>query len=403
MAAGPAAALAAALALTVALSSGALGIGWTAPARVTDSRPSELTALHELTSVPGALHLVHARIGPKPADDRVVYQRSTNGARTWSREQILFRSTKADPAVVPNLAIAAEDQLVAVAWRTRGDHGSSLWIRRSEDGGRTWKPRQLLAQNGQPRGIGVPALSVAGGRVIAAWTLRSKGKVLARRSTDGARTWGKPVTLGTTHLSIDCDRATLDGLVGLGASGDTVHLAWSDGKDGACLSNKLLVRTSRDGGRTWGAARTASTTKTYGWPEVTARGPYLLISLQEPDGGFTIVRSRNSGRTFKEHGFTPAKDRALGAADVLLPGGATAWLVYADVLYDANDVASSRIRFRTSHDRGATWSAGQTVVDTASKLRQAANLAAAGSKPVILFQTGKPDGSTADIVAVRAR
>ena len=93
----------------------------------------------------------------------------------------------------------------------------------------------------------------------------------------------------------------------------------------------------------------------------------------------------------------------MGAADVLLSGGATAWLVYADVLYHGNDVASSRIRFRTSHDRGATWSAGRTVVGTATKLRQAANLGANGSKPVILFQTGTTNGSTTDIVAVRAR
>ena len=59
-----------------------------------------------------------------------------------------------------------------------------------------------------------------------------------------------------------------------------------------------------------------------------------------------MVRSKDSGRTFTERAFAPTGDRALGAADVLLPGGDAAWLVYADIGYDRDDVADSRIRFR---------------------------------------------------------
>jgi len=395
-------ALVAGFALTLVLAAGALGLDWTSPQRVTDTRPSQLTALHELAGSDGALHLVHGRLGPRPVDDRLLYQRSSRGGATWSEETILFASSAANRFLVPNFAIVADGDLVVVAFRTRGD-GTSLWSRRSEDGGKHWRPKQLLDDTRLQRGIGVPALSISGETVVAAWTNRSNGRILLRRSTDGARTWSPARVMGSSDLSIECEDTLLDGLVGLAASGRVVHLAWSDGKDGACLSNALRLRTSRDGGRTWSAQRTASTGRTFGWPELTARGAHLLMTLQEPDGGFILVRSKDGGRTFTERAFAATGDRALGAADVLLPGGDVAWLVYADLGYDRDAVEDSRIRFRISDDRGKTWGPGTTVVGTTDKLRQAANLAANGARPVVVFQSGRLDGSTADIVVVRAK
>ncbi len=396
-------AVVAGLALTVMFTGAAMGLAWTSPTRVTESRPSRLSSLHELAGSADALHLVHARVGPRPKDDRVIHQRSPDGGASWSVERTLFLSTDADRILVPNLAIAARADLVVVAWRTRGDDGTSLWVRRSEDGGRSWRPRQRLAETSLQRGLGVPALTVTGRTVIAAWTNRANGRILLRRSADGARSWADARVLGDTRLSIDCADEVLDGLVGLDAWAGTVHLAWSDARQGACLTNALRVRTSTDDGRTWRAARTASTQRTYGWPEVTVRGRSLLMTLQRPDGGFVVVRSRDGGTTFTERTFAALDDRALGAADVLLPGGDAAWLVYSDVAYEGDEVATSRLRFRVSDDRGRTWRPGTTVVGQADKLRQAANLAASGGKPVVVFQSGRVDGSTADILAVRAR
>jgi hypothetical protein len=390
--------------LAIVLGSAALGSGWTSPARVTPIKGSGLSSLHELASSSTALHLVHGRIGPGVQDDRLVYQRSTNGGASWSRERPIFSSTRADRSLVLNFAVAASDDVVIVAWRARGPGGTALYIRRSIDGGTTWRPPLRLAKTPLARGLGVPALAVTGDTAIAAWTDRDTGDIVVRRSTNRGGVWGDPRVLGRSQLSIVCaDDPVVDGLVGLGATGRTVHLAWSEGPQGSCISNALRVRTSFDGGRTWGPARRASTQRTYGWPEVVARGKRMLMSLQRPDGAFVIVRSTDAGRTFTERVFLPSGDKALGAPDILMPGGSRAWLVYTDITYRGDDVATSRLRYRQSTNSGASWGVASDVVGTAPRLRQATNIAARGSRPVVVYQSGRVDGSTSDIMVVRAR
>lgn len=387
-------------ALALVVAAPAVGITWSAPVRVTPVRGSELSALHELAAGGGRLHLAYARLGPETRDDTVVYQRSSNGGVTWSRATELFGSTSAERIVTPNLAVAAAKDQVVVAWRTRGTQGTSLWIRRSTDGGSTWKARQRLFQADGQRTLGTPAVSLVGDTLVVATTNRATGNVLLRRSADGGASFGPSRVMGRTHLSIDCQEPVIDALVGLGASGDTVHLAWSDAKAGSCIASELEVRTSRDDGVTWKQARVASTQRTYGWPELAVRGDTLLITLQRPDGALVITRSTDGGRTFDDIVMKPSGDRALGAADVLLPSKDTAWLVYADVAYRGNDIASSRVRIKTSTNGGRTWGTASDVLGSAAKLRQAVNVAAYAAKPVVVLSAGPTNGSTADIVAV---
>jgi hypothetical protein len=390
-------------ALSILLAAPALAAEWSDPVRVTPTRGSALSSLHELAAGGGRLHLADARLGPKAADDRVVVQRSSTRGATWSKEYAIFRSSSTDRIVIPNLAVAASGDTVVVAWRTRGPRGGSLWVRRSTDGGGAWGPRIRLFASDAQRGIGTPALSIAGDTVVAAWTDRATGRVLLRRSANGGASFGSARLIGRTHLSIDCQDEVLDGLVGLAAAGRTIHVAWSDAKAGSCLTNRLLVRTSRDAGVTFRNARLASEQRTYGWPELAARRDRLLVGLQRPDGSIVIVRSTDGAQTFTERLLRPPDDRALGAADLLLPGGSTAWIAYADVAYQGNDVRSSRIVFRSSSDAGRTWSKGEAVVGFAPRLREATNIAASGGRPVIVFNSGRTDGKAADIVAVHPR
>jgi hypothetical protein len=394
-----------ALLLLASLAVPGRGAEWTPPDRVTPRDGSSLTALHEVAAAGSALHLVHARIGPDARDDRLAYQRSVDGGASWSAERTLFASTGQDRYLIPNLALDADGSSVLVAWRVRGPDGTRLFARWSPDGGATWSARRELAATSRIRGIGVPAVSVEAGTGIVAWTDRGDGDIALRRTVDAGATWGERRVLGRSLLSITCagDPVT-DGLVGLASAGATVHLAWSSAQQGACISNGVQVRTSRDGGRTWGAARTATSTRSYGWPELAAAGSRLLFSLQRPDGGLVVVRSRDGGRSFAEERFPAgSRDRALGAADVLLPRGSIAWIVYADITYEGDAVDGSRLRFRTSRDGGASWGPASTIVSYARKLRQAANLAVAGGTPVVVFQSGPVDGSDRDIFATRAR
>ncbi len=392
-----------ALLLLVATAGGAAAWDWTSPRSVSRARESRLTSLHEVAAASGRIHLVHARIGPDPRDDRLLYQRSTDGAATWTPERTLFASTDADRFITQNLAVAASGDRVLVAWRVSGPARTSLLVRRSTDGGSTWKPAQRLATTTKKRGLGVPALAISGEVALLAFTDRTDGRLLLRRSSDGGGTWGDARRLGSSRLTIECGRRVLDALPGLAITGSRVHLAWSDGAPGACLPTVLRVRTSGDGGRTWADGRIASRTTTYGWPELAARGRLLIAGLQRADGSFVVVRSGDGGRTFSERRFKPAKGRALGAADVLLPGGSTAWVVWADLAYDGDRVTSSRVRFAASRNGARSWGTPVTVVPVGRRLREATNLVEGDDRPVIVYQSGPRDATTADITAVRAR
>jgi hypothetical protein len=380
------------------------GSGWTTPERVTARRGSALTALHELASSHGALHLVHARIGPEGRDDRLVYQRSSDGGRDWSAERTLFASTAASRVLIPNLAIAADGDLVVVAWRARGPGGTTLFARRSEDGGDSWRHTQTIEVTSAQRGLGVPAVAVTDDVAVVAWTDRTGGEVRVRRSTDGGAGYGPVRSLATTGLSITCGGEPIrDGLVGLAAAGESVHLAWSDAPDGRCIATRILVRTSVDAGATWRSPRTMTDARTFGWAELAARGMRLLASVQAPDGSLVLMRSGDGGATFGERRVRPIDGHGLGAGDVLLPGGPVAWLAYPDLRYDGDDVRSSRVRLRSSSNGGATFGAPVDAITGGPKLREAPNLGVHAGRPIVLVSSAELDGSGIDIVGVRAR
>jgi hypothetical protein len=383
----------------------ALGAGWTSAHRVSPRNGSTLTSAHELASAGDTLHLVHTRTGPHKADDSVVYQRSGNGGASWTKESALWWSGSTYDAVIPNLAIAARGALVVAVFRVRGSHRAALFARVSHDDGTSFAPRVAIATVRSGRGLGVPAVAIGDANaILVAWTDRASHHVRIRRSTDGGKSFGGAVTVASSALSIDCtDPSVVDGLVGLAAAGSTIHVAWSEAHGGACIADRVRIRSSRDDGRTWGKPHLVTGTSTFGWPELSALRGRLLVSLQRPDGSLVLARSTDSGRTFRQQMFKAPAKRELGAADVALIEGGRAWLVYPDLAYHGVKVASSRLRFRMSDDSGRTWQPGTTIVSDATRLRQAPNLGAWHGKPVVLFGSGPVDGSFSDIWSLRAR
>ena len=217
--------------LAVLLPAAAFAGGWTTLKRVTDERSSRLDSLHQLSADRGQLHLVHPRTGPA----RPTTASSTSAPRTaappGATSDALFSATRDLRHVVPNLALAARGDVVAVAWRVHGPRRHTLFVRVSRDGGDSFASPEIVFSTRNKDGIGVPAVAVGGaGRLVTvAWTDRAKGRVRVRTSRDAGRTFGDARTVGRTGLSIDCRERLTDGLVGLVASKRIVHLAWSRG------------------------------------------------------------------------------------------------------------------------------------------------------------------------------
>lgn len=378
------------------------GADWTAGRRVNNSG-ARLDSMHQLAAAGGKLHLIHPRIGPNATDDRVLYQRSSDGGASWTRERALWTATNQRREVVPNLAVGARGDTVAVAWRAAGPEEHALFVRVSRDGGDTFGPRTQLFATAKRHGIGVPAVAVGKEVVGVTWTNRANGRIKIRTSKNGGRSYGPAKTLGKTGLSIDCRSQLTDGLVGIAANDRSLHVAWSQGPRRKCLASTIKVRTSLDRGRSWSPRRTITDKRSYGWPELAARGKTVVATVQSPTGGIITARSARNGRNWSDKLYKAPKGHSLSAADVALLPKRKAIITYVKERVRKDRLISTRVVSRRSPDDGANYRAPKSVTSEARLLRMAPNVAANGKKVTIVVQSGRMDGSPRNVFSSRLR
>ncbi|HEY9760346.1 MAG TPA: sialidase family protein [Oculatellaceae cyanobacterium] len=125
-----------------------------------------------------------------------------------------------------------------------GNQSSDVFITESEDGGKTWSaPVQISEALGRSSH---PSLFVEkSGALDVAWSSGDGDPdVYFSRSTDGGKTWAKPVDVSNTPGS-STEPA-------LAASSDgTLHMVWCDTSKGA-RNKDVYYSYSKDLGKTWG-------------------------------------------------------------------------------------------------------------------------------------------------------
>lgn len=376
------------------------GAEWTGLRRVSDSGGTRLDSLHQLVADRGDLHLVQPRVGPGVSDDRVYYQRSSDGLK-WSSERTLFSSTSQRRHVIPNLAIDARANVVAAAWRVNGPGENMLFIRVSRDGGQSFGVRDEIFATKSGKGIGVPAVAVGDDFVAVAWTDRANGKIKLRISRDDGRTFKGTSTLGRTALSIDCRKRISDGLVGMAAAGRWLHVAWSHAPRRSCHADAVKVRSSSNRGKGWSPRRTITRKRNYGWPELDARGKTVMATVQSPTGGVIVARSGRNGRNWRDSMIRAPKGHSFSAADVTLLSKNKALMTYVDERIRKSKLVGTKVVSRRSADDGRRFKALKTVAPSAKRLRMAPNIAATGKRATIVVQSGPLDGSPRNIYASR--
>jgi hypothetical protein len=376
---------------------------WTGLKRVSDTGGSRLDSLHQLAADRGQLHLVHPRIGPNRTDDRIVYQRSRDNGGKWTPEQTVFVSSNKHRHVVPNLALDARGGVVALAFRVKGPEGDSLFVRTSRNDGATFGVKQEVFVTTSGGGIGVPAVAVGNDFVAVAWTDRRNGRIKLRVSRDDGRTFGKTKVLARTKLSIDCKNRMTDGLVGLAASDKRLHLAWSHAPKRACQASAIRTRTSTDRGADWSKTRTLTKRRTYGWPELDARGRTVVATVQSPTGGLVLARSGRNGKGWQDRLLKAPRGFSFSAADITLLPNKKALLTHVTERVKRNRLLNTKVVSRRSPDDGRSWNKPKTVADRAQRLRMAPNVAANSTKVSIVVQAGPLDGSPRNLFVSRLR
>ncbi len=379
------------------------GADWTGLDRVSSNGGTRLDSLHQAAASSDVVHLAHPRIGPRKADDKVVYQRSTDDGRSWTGERLLFKAGNRFRKVVPNLAVAARGPMVAVAFRVSGPKGHTLFVRVSRDGGRSFGGRISLFSTRKSTGIGVPAVAIGKDVIAVTWTNRANGEIKFRLSRNDGKSFQGARTLGKTRVSIDCNKDVTDGLVGIAANDKSVHIAWSDAGKRQCYADDIKVRTSLDRGANWSPTRSITERDSFGWPELDARGKTVIATVQSTSGAVIVSRSAKNGRNWREKVFTPPAGHIFSAADVtLLPKG-RAVLSYVKERLKKGKLYSTRLITRRSPNDGATWNPPKPVTDEARRLRMAPNVVNDKSRLTIVVQSGDLDGKPRHIFATRLR
>jgi hypothetical protein len=167
-------------------------------------------------------------------------------------------------------AVAASGSVVLVAWTGAGPDAGEILIRRSDDGGRSFGP--AAAVSGTDRPSLNPTLAADGERFYVAWLEQEPdgNSLLLRASDDGGLTFGPAVSLAGPELAGPS--------AALAAAGGLVHAAWEHGDD---ETGEVLVRSSGDGGRSFGAAQAVNVGHAYGEPHVAAAGTAVWVSWDD--------------------------------------------------------------------------------------------------------------------------
>ncbi|MBO0869532.1 MAG: exo-alpha-sialidase [Micromonosporaceae bacterium] len=260
--------------------------------------------------------------------------------------------------------------------RVSGGGASNIGWATSTDGGATWSHGYLPGITGNAGGSfgQVSDASVAYDARHNVWLISTIGingssvVVLTSRSTDGGLTWGNPVTTATGDNDknwIVCDDTATSPHYG------NCYTEY----DIAGSGDSLRMRTSTDGGATWGAALAPSGLQRAGLggqPVVLANGDVIVPYLSLADT-IRFFRSTNGGTSWGSTALIASvshhtvagglREEALPSAEV--DGAGTVYVAWADSRFrsggSSNDIVVAKSTSET------TWAAPVRVpIDTTS-------------------------------------
>jgi sialidase-1 len=286
---------------------------------------------------------------------------------------------------IPSAIVTKRGTLLAFAEGRRsgaGDAGDiDQLLRRSQDGGRSWTPVQVIGDNG-PNTFGNPC-AVVDARTGTIWLLTTQNRgtdrekdiiagtsegtrtVWAMHSDDDGGTWSAAVEITRSVKAPDWTwYATGPGIGIQTSSGRLVIPAnHAEGRTGVHRSHLIF---SDDGGRSWtlGASADAGTNESQ---VVELADGRLLLNMRnhppKPENFRMVARSDDGGRTLS----TAVPDRAL-----VEPPAQASLIRYTSEkaegrnrLLFANPASTARERMtvRVSYDEGVTWPVSRVIHD----------------------------------------
>jgi hypothetical protein len=260
------------------------GISWGPDVRFTNNPLSSWRPC--IASNGPVIHIVWGE--EEPGNFEIYYKRSTDNGLTWSANtRLTFDSGR---SWAPSMAI--NGNIIHVVWEESRNGNEEVYYKRSIDAGLTWGSDTRLTFDSS--GTLYPSVAVSGNIVHVVWYDFRTGRrtVFYKRSTDGGVNWSTDTQL--TFAFAESYNPSV------GVSGQTVHVAWHDLRDG---NEEIYYKRSTDGGISW--EQDVRITNTYGiswYPSMAVLSESVHLAWYDnSDGNYEIyyTRSTNGGTNWQ--------------------------------------------------------------------------------------------------------
>ena len=237
--------------------------------------PAPRTHLTDVTPKPGFFNEPAIAVNPKDPRQLVAAWQvpasiaySKDGGQTWT---VAEGTAPKDYRVSGDVSLAydssghailcyiAFDKLGTTNYWAQGATRNGIFIRRSLDGGQTWEPEAItvIAHESTPEipfedkpWVVADTGGPHAGNLYIGWTefTLAASDLLFSRSTDGGKTWSKPIKLNSVSGLPRDDNGALEGFHGVVGPDGTLYTIWED-RDG------IMMAVSRDGGASFSKER----------------------------------------------------------------------------------------------------------------------------------------------------
>jgi len=295
----------------------------------------------------------------------IYYKRSSDDGTTWGPDTRLTDDT----AVSYDPSIGLSNPTVHVVWTDRRDgRNGEVYYKRSPDGGMNWSSDTRLTYDTATSDC--PVIAVSGETVHLVWSDSRDGRnceVYYKRSLNGGLTWGSDVRLTT----ID---SAYSGVTSVTVLGSQVHVAWMDRRD---QNYEIYYKRSSDGGSSWGPEIRLSHDTSYSYtPSIAASGSLVHVAWTDRRGTPEIYYARSTDCGLNWDPEVRLTSALIGSyAPSIAASGQNVHVVWCD----ERDGGGPEIYYKRSQDGGINWS-GDIRLTNAPFTSQTPSIALSGDR-----------------------
>ena len=239
--------------------------------------------------------------------------------------------------------VAVNGETVHIVWRDNRNMDLEIYYKRSTDEGVTWgEDTRLTIFPGDSR---YPTIAVSGSTVHIAWSDNRDGnqEIYYKHSTDEGLNWDSAIRL--------TNAPGISWINSMSVLGSNVHIVWQDERDG---NWEIYYKRSTDGGLSWEPdTRLTNNSAMSLYSSISVSGPIVHVVWEDlRDGNIEIYYKRST-----DGGSTWEADTRLtnDTAASVLPSIASSDSVVHVAWSDKRDDGDREIYYNRSLDGGFTW------------------------------------------------